>query len=94
MNEILNIPCEDGIVDIEEKSVNLVVTSPPYNLGDVSVHNFIYYNTYKDNKKFDDYIKWLRWIFYLLKKKVNRRWAHMYKYRRLYRIKKPLQSVG
>jgi len=43
--------CIEGMRSIPDKSINLVVTSPPYNLG-------IKYNTYKDDKNRKDYIQW------------------------------------
>ena len=38
---------------VADDSVDLVVTSPPYNLG-------IAYGTYKDNKTSEDYLEWTR----------------------------------
>jgi len=68
---IEKIDCKEGIKKLEDDSVNLVVTSPPYNLGDVSIHNHIKYNTYKDNKDYGEYIKWLKDIFGLLFNKMT-----------------------
>jgi len=45
--------CITGLKRLDEKSVDLVVTSPPYNLG-------IDYGTYKDNLSVPDYLKWSR----------------------------------
>jgi len=67
---IFNEDCLEGIKKIDNELVNLVVTSPPYNLGDVSVHNHIEYNSYSDDKKFDEYIKWLREIFLFISLKL------------------------
>ena len=41
---------------LADKSVSVVVTSPPYNLG-------AKYNTYKDDKPFDKYLEWLEKVF-------------------------------
>ncbi len=71
INQILNIKCEEGILELEDNFVNLVLTSPPYNLENVSVHNFIQYNTYQDNKEFYNYINWLKDIFLKLKPKLK-----------------------
>lgn len=43
--------CVIGMREMEPNSVDLVVTSPPYNLG-------IKYNHYQDSKKQEDYLQW------------------------------------
>lgn len=48
INEIVNIDCLIGLEKIESDSIDLVVTSPPYNLG-------IPYDEYDDNKTIDEY---------------------------------------
>jgi site-specific DNA-methyltransferase (adenine-specific) len=45
------IDCVEGMAKLGEQSVDLVVTSPPYNLG-------ISYRKYKDRKTRDDYLTW------------------------------------
>ena len=45
---------------LPEKSVDIVTTSPPYNLG-------IEYGTYKDNKPRKDYLEWLDKVFAAVK---------------------------
>ena len=48
-------------VDIPENSIDLIVTSPPYNVG-------IPYNSHDDTISYDDYIKWTeRWLNKALK---------------------------
>jgi site-specific DNA-methyltransferase (adenine-specific) len=49
INQIINIDCLIGLEKIESDSIDLVVTSPPYNLG-------IPYDEYDDNKTIDEYI--------------------------------------
>jgi site-specific DNA-methyltransferase (adenine-specific) len=49
--DIRTIDCIAGMQKLEDGSVDLVVTSPPYNLG-------IKYTKYDDNKSRDDYLKW------------------------------------
>ena len=44
--------CLAELKSMDDKSVDLVVTSPPYNINKE-------YNTYKDNKTEDDYLNWL-----------------------------------
>ncbi len=59
MNNINNIICGDCIdvlKTIDESSVDLIVTSPPYNIG-------IKYDGYSDNREWSDYYKWCeQWI--------------------------------
>jgi len=43
--------CVEGMGQLDSASVDVVVTSPPYNLG-------IEYGTYQDNKKPEDYLDW------------------------------------
>ena len=43
--------CVQGMRQLEEGSVDIVVTSPPYNLG-------IKYSSYKDTKSRKDYLEW------------------------------------
>jgi site-specific DNA-methyltransferase (adenine-specific) len=53
--EIEVTDCIEGMKQLPAKSVDLVVTSPPYNLG-------IKYSKYEDNKSPEDYLKWsCRW---------------------------------
>ncbi len=52
---ILN-DCIPELRDMLEESVDVVVTSPPYNLG-------VQYNTYDDNLKFEDYWRWIYVVF-------------------------------
>jgi site-specific DNA-methyltransferase (adenine-specific) len=47
--------CVQGMKSLTDHSVDVVVTSPPYNLG-------IEYSTYDDNKSKSDYLEWcLQW---------------------------------
>src|SRR5437762_574670 len=45
------VDCIKGMKALDDESVDLVVTSPPYNLG-------IKYTKYKDTKSRDQYLKW------------------------------------
>ena len=50
------VDCCDLMADMSETSVDVIVTSPPYNLG-------IRYNTYQDSLEQDDYLRWTsRWV--------------------------------
>lgn len=48
--------CVAGMLALPAKSVDIVTTSPPYNLG-------IDYGTYQDNKPRQDYLAWLNQVF-------------------------------
>ena len=44
--------CIQGMENMESRSVDVIVTSPPYNIG-------IEYNKYDDKKTREDYLNWL-----------------------------------
>lgn len=48
--------CVEGMAALPANSVDIVVTSPPYNLG-------IAYSTYRDNKPRQEYLDWLGRVF-------------------------------
>lgn len=48
--------CLQAFKEVPNESVDLIITSPPYNVG-------IDYGTYKDNLEFSEYCKWVKtWI--------------------------------
>jgi len=58
---IINLQdCVLGMLSLPEKSIDIVVTSPPYNLD-------IGYSTYKDNKPRQEYLTWLGEVFKAVK---------------------------
>ena len=63
--------CLDGMHALAAESVDVVVTSPPYNLG-------VDYGTYKDDLPEDQYLRWSRqWmgeVFRVLKAKGSLFW--------------------
>ena len=63
--------CIEELNRIEDNSINLVVTSPPYNvnLGN-NKYNKDKYNSYDDNKEHKEYIEWLCSIFSLIHTKL------------------------
>lgn len=63
--------CEKLIPTIPDNSVDIVITSPPYNvdLGN-NKHKKDGYDLYQDNKKHKDFISWLANIFLMLKPKM------------------------
>lgn len=54
--ETHNIDCIDGMASLEDQCVDVVVTSPPYNIGTG-------YNSYKDQLPLAEYMEWsMEWI--------------------------------
>lgn len=56
MLKIIHNDCIKAMKKMENNSFDLVITSPPYNIG-------INYNSYKDNKHRDEYHEWLKEVF-------------------------------
>lgn len=52
INKIHCIDCLRGLEEMNKKSVDVIVTSPPYNIG-------VNYNQYEDNKPPEAYLDWL-----------------------------------
>ena len=53
---ILLQDCIEGMKELEDGSIDAIVTSPPYNLN-------IKYGKYADNKPKQDYLDWIRLVF-------------------------------
>lgn len=60
LNKIIKEDCIDGMLKLPANSVDICVTSPPYNLD-------IKYGTYDDNKLQEDYLSWLSDVFEAVK---------------------------
>ena len=71
INEVTCGDSEQLIQDLDENSIDLLITSPPYNvdLGYNKKHKSPY-DLYQDNKEHDDYIAWLQRIFGNVKSKM------------------------
>jgi len=71
LNKVINGECEHLIKDLEDNSIDLIVTSPPYNvdLGNNKYHKHPY-DLYNDNKDHQEYIDWLCGIFGNIKSKL------------------------
>jgi len=71
INKIHQGYCEDLIPELPDESIDLLVTSPPYNvkLGD-NKYNKNPYDIYQDNKDHHNFISWLTSIFSMLKPKM------------------------
>ena len=55
LNKIYNMDCLKGLKQIEDNSIDLVFTDPPYNAGKD-------YGTYKDNLSEKEYKRWMKQI--------------------------------
>ncbi len=56
LNKIYNEDCLETMEKIPDNYIDLVVTSPPYNIG-------IDYDVYDDNKRWEEYFKWSeKWL--------------------------------
>ncbi|PIT84886.1 site-specific DNA-methyltransferase [Candidatus Micrarchaeota archaeon CG10_big_fil_rev_8_21_14_0_10_45_29] len=52
-NKVYEIDCINGMNEVlEENSIDIIVTSPPYNIG-------VKYNSHNDNMEFKDYLEWM-----------------------------------
>lgn len=61
INNIYNIDCLEGLKQLPNESIDLIITSPPYNLGKThhtGNHRFESYNQYNDDMPEDLYQKW------------------------------------
>lgn len=52
LDKLYKMDCINGMNELAEASVDVIVTSPPYNIG-------VNYNSHKDNMKFEEYLQWM-----------------------------------
>ena len=73
INKIYNMDCTEGLELIKDNSIDLIITSPPYNvdLGN-NKYNKNPYDLYNDNKDHREYISWLKGIFQLAYSKLKK----------------------
>ena len=70
---LYNNDCLDAICHIEDDSVDLVITSPPYNVNlGKNKYNNNSYDIYNDNQEHADYIFWLQTTFLYLYSKLKK----------------------
>jgi len=69
---LYNNDCLDVIEKLEDNSIDLVISSPPYNvnLGN-NKYNKNPYDLYQDNKEHCDYIGWLESVFSAIRPKLK-----------------------
>lgn len=63
--------CIAGMEDLGDETINLTITSPPYNLGATAVKNPVTYATYSDDKEHNEYILWLQKVFEVVYRKTT-----------------------
>mgnify|MGYP001135818206 CR=1 FL=1 len=72
LNKIHCIDCLEGLKKLNDSSIDLIITSPPYNLGNNHHTGTKKHKPYEDNMKESDYQKWqievLNQCFRVLKK--------------------------
>lgn len=73
MSKLICGDCLEVIPKLKDEIVDLVVTSPPYNvdLGN-NKYNKNPYSLYKDNKEHKEYIAWLKSIFEVITPKLKK----------------------
>lgn len=64
INKIYPIDCLQGLKSLDKGSVDVIVTSPPYNIG-------INYNLYNDNKNWREYSFWMNNVAQACKRVLN-----------------------
>ena len=70
LNKIYNMDCIKGMEKLGPSSVDIIITSPPYNIG-------VEYNLHNDNMEFEDYLNWMG-DFGRLSKKVLKEKGHYF----------------
>lgn len=65
-DRLVNSKWEEGMPTVPSNSVDLIVTSPPYNvsLGIGNKHKKDAYESYDDNMPYDEYLRWIGTLFY------------------------------
>ena len=64
VNRIYCMDCLEGMKLLEDKSVDIVVTSPPYNIG-------VKYNRYSDNLDRERYLEWIEKVVIEIKRTLK-----------------------
>lgn len=58
LNKIYNLDCLKGLQKIDDKSVDLIITSPPFNLGNTHHTGFKKHKSYNDKMPEEEYQLW------------------------------------
>ena len=57
-NKIYTVDCLEGLKSLDDESVDLIITSPPYNLGNTHHTGFKKHQAYSDNLPEEEYQSW------------------------------------
>jgi len=80
LNKIYNIDVLEGLKKLDDESIDLIITSPPYNLGNNHHTGTKNHKSYEDNMDEEDYQKWqieiLNECFRVLKKEGSMIYNH------------------
>ena len=72
INKIYNGDCGELVSKLDDNSIDLTITSPPYNINlGKNKYNKNSYDKYEDNKEHTTYLVWLESIFNLLYYKMK-----------------------
>lgn len=72
LNKVHNIDCKLGLEMLDDNSVDLIVSSPPYNVSHRPIKSGkILYDYYDDTKEHYEYIAWLKSIFEVAYRKLK-----------------------
>jgi len=58
INKLVLGDCLEELKKVKDNSIDLIITSPPYNLGNTHHTGFVKHKPYEDNMKEADYQKW------------------------------------
>ena len=65
VNKLINSKWEDGMPTVPSNSIDLIVTSPPYNVNlGKNKHKKDSYESYDDNMPYDEYLQWINKLFW------------------------------
>ena len=80
LNKFHCIDCLEGLKKVDDKSIDLIITSPPYNLGNSHHTGFVKHKSYDDNMDEGSYQEWqvqvLNECFRVLKKNGSMIYNH------------------
>jgi site-specific DNA-methyltransferase (adenine-specific) len=62
LNKIYNLDCLDGLSKLDDESIDLIITSPPYNLGNTHHTGTKKTQSYEDDMPEVDYQKWQKQV--------------------------------
>ena len=79
-NKIYTVDCLRGLKSLSDDSIDLIITSPPYNLGNTHHTGFKKHQAYSDNLPEEDYQNWqveiLQECFRVLKSEGSMMYQH------------------